>query len=118
MTVTRSFPPALILCLYLKGSRLFSRASRAPNANAYAERWVRSVRQECLDHVLILNERHLDHALHEYSQYYNQARPHQGIGQQVPESAHYHPGKGSVQRRDILPRTSPRLLSRRGVMAR
>ncbi len=75
---------------------------RAPNANASAERWVRSVREECLDHLLILNERHLDHVLREYSQYFNRARPHQGIGQQIPASAHYHPGQGSVQWRDIL----------------
>jgi transposase InsO family protein len=58
---------------------------RAPNANAFAERWVRSVRQECLDHLLIINERHLDLVLREYSQYYNCARPHQGFGQQIPE---------------------------------
>ena len=44
----------------------------------------------------------MEHVLREYSQYYNQARPHQGIDQQVPESAHSRPGKGSVQRRDIL----------------
>ena len=75
---------------------------RAPNANAYAERWVRSVREECLDHVLIINERHLDHVLTEYSQYYNQARPHQGIGQQIPASPSHQPGQGPVQQRDIL----------------
>ena len=59
---------------------------RAPNANAYAERWVRSVREECLDHLLIINERHLDYVLREYSQYYNRARPHQGLRQQIPAS--------------------------------
>ena len=48
---------------------------RAPNANAYAERWVRSVREECLDHLLIINERHLEHVLTEYSQYYNRPVP-------------------------------------------
>jgi putative transposase len=75
---------------------------RAPNANAYAERWIRSMREECLDHLLIFNERHLDHVLREYSQYYNHARPHQGIGQEIPESAKDHPGEGPVQRRDVL----------------
>jgi putative transposase len=38
----------------------------APNANAYAERWVRTVRQECLDHLIIVNERHLNSVLREY----------------------------------------------------
>ena len=90
---------------------------RAPNANAYAERWVRSVREECVDHVLILNERHLHHVLREYSRYYNRARHHQGLGQQIPESASSQLGKGPVQRRDILTRTAPRLLSRCGVTA-
>jgi putative transposase len=75
---------------------------QAPNANAYAEGWVRSVREECLNHLLIINERHLDHVLREYSQYYNGARPHQGLRQQIPEAGNQHPGQGAVHRRDIL----------------
>lgn len=57
---------------------------RAPNANAYAERWVRTVREECLDQILILNEGHLCHVMREYVTYYNGARPHQGLEQQIP----------------------------------
>jgi putative transposase len=57
---------------------------RAPKANAIAERWVGSVRHECLDHLLILNQRHLLRVLKEYTTYYNAARPHQGINQQAP----------------------------------
>jgi len=44
---------------------------RAPRANAYAERWVRSVREEWLDRIIILNQAHLLHALHAYEQYFN-----------------------------------------------
>jgi len=57
---------------------------RAPNANAYAERWVRSVRQECLDQPFILNEAHLHQVLTEYVTFYNERRPHQGLEQQTP----------------------------------
>ena len=57
---------------------------RAPRANAYAERWVRSVRTECLDQLLIFNQRHLEHVLKDYLNYYNRARPHQGLAQQIP----------------------------------
>src|SRR5262249_38726227 len=53
---------------------------RAPNANAYAERWVRTVRNECLDKLLIFNEPHLRRVLREYVTYYNSARPHQALG--------------------------------------
>jgi Integrase core domain len=45
----------------------------------------RSVRQECLDHLLILHERQLQRVLNAYVIYFNQARPHQGIGQQIPQ---------------------------------
>ena len=57
---------------------------RAPSANAYAERWVRTVREECLDKVIILSEAHLRRVMREYVTYYNEARPHQGIKQQPP----------------------------------
>ena len=49
---------------------------RSPRANAIAERWVRSARTECLDHVFIFNERHLGKLLAEYVGYFNRWRPH------------------------------------------
>ena len=58
---------------------------RAPRANAIVERFLGSVRRECLDHVLILSERHLLRVLRAYSTYFNTARPHQGLGQAMPE---------------------------------
>ena len=57
---------------------------RAPRANAACERFLGSVRRECLDHVLVLGERHLRRVLREYVAYFNRARPHQGIGQAIP----------------------------------
>jgi transposase InsO family protein len=57
---------------------------RAPQANAIAERWVRSIRQECLDHTFIFSERHLRWVLAEYVTYFNQWRPHRSIGQRAP----------------------------------
>src|SRR5256886_6033976 len=57
---------------------------QAPRANAICERFLRSVRQECLDHLLTLHERQLQRVLNAYMMYFNQVRPHQGIGQQIP----------------------------------
>lgn len=57
---------------------------RAPKANAICERFIGSVRRECLDHLLILSERHLQRQIKEYVTYFNHARPHQGIGG-IPE---------------------------------
>ncbi len=74
---------------------------RAPQANAIAERWVRSVREECLDHLLILNQTHLSRVLRVYTDYYNWARPHQGLKQQVPIPLS--PTRnGNIHRRDVL----------------
>jgi len=60
---------------------------KAPKANAFCERFLGSVRRECLDNILIMSERHLHRVIKEYVQYYNSARPHQGIGQAMPERA-------------------------------
>lgn len=57
---------------------------RAPKANAICERFIGSVRRECLDHMLILGERHLHRLIGDYVSYFNHSRPHQGIGQRVP----------------------------------
>ncbi len=57
----------------------------APRANGICERFLGSVRRECLDHLFILHEKQLQRVLHAYLLYFNQARPHQGIKQQIPE---------------------------------
>jgi transposase InsO family protein len=58
---------------------------RSPSLNAICERFLGSVRRECLDHVVILGERHLQWVLKEYiDTYFNPARPHQGLSQRVP----------------------------------
>ena len=56
---------------------------RAPNANAYAERFVRSIKHECLRRMILFGERGLRRALREYVEHYNEERPHQGIGNRV-----------------------------------
>jgi putative transposase len=67
------------------GIKLLKTPVHAPRANAICERFLRSVRQECLDHLLILHERQLHRILKAYVAYFNQARPHQGIQQQIPD---------------------------------
>ena len=76
---------------------------RAPNANAVAERWIRSAREECVDKLVILNERHLQWVLTTYVDYYNSARPHQGIEQRCPIPLGPSAARdGPIERRDIL----------------
>jgi transposase InsO family protein len=53
---------------------------QAPNANAYAERFVRSIREECLDHPILFGERRLLRALDEFAEHYHKERNHQGLG--------------------------------------
>jgi putative transposase len=72
---------------------------RAPKANAICERFLGSVRRECLDHILVLGERHLYRLVNEYIAYFNPARPHLEIGQMIPEGSigvPEKPGKGKI----------------------
>ena len=76
---------------------------RAPRANAVCERFLGSVRRECLDHLLILGERHLRRALRAYCAYFNGARPHQGLGQAIPEAAGWVPPDSTAARIASIP---------------
>jgi transposase InsO family protein len=67
------------------GIRTLLTPFRAPRANAIAERVIHTLRTECLDHVLVLHERHLEVVLWEYAAYYNRARPHRTLGLVPPE---------------------------------
>jgi len=80
------FGPDFARVAAASGIEILRTPYRAPRANAYCERFLGSVRRECLDHLLILGEAHLRRALRAYVAYFNHARPHQGIDQQVPAS--------------------------------
>jgi putative transposase len=69
------------------GIKMLKAPYHAPRANAICERFLGSVWRECLDHLLILHERQLHHVLKAYMDYFNQARPHRGIQQRIPDSA-------------------------------
>ena len=75
---------------------------RSPCANAYAERWVRTARQECLDLTLVVSRRHLEHVLRSYVRHYNAARPHRGIGLLTPIARSEPNAKAVIRRLDIL----------------
>jgi putative transposase len=59
-----------------EGIKVIRTPIQAPNANAHAERWVRTLRADCLDRILILGRHHLEHVLRIYRQHYNAHRPH------------------------------------------
>ena len=71
------------------GMRLIKTPVRSPRANAFAERFVGTLRRECLDHMLILGEQHLRKVLAEFARHYNGHRPHQSLRQEPPL---HHPG--------------------------
>jgi transposase InsO family protein len=65
------------------GIRVVQTPRRAPNANAHAERFVRSIKHECLDRVIPLGERHFQQTVSEYVVHYHQERNHQGLGNKL-----------------------------------
>jgi transposase InsO family protein len=78
--------------------------SRAPQANAFAERFVRTVRCECLDWLLIVGRRHLEHVLRTYVTHYNRERPHRALALAPPEaiSGRDSPAAATIERHDLL----------------
>lgn len=69
------------------GTRVIKTAVRTPNMNPVGERFVGSLRREALDHVLLVGEKQLEDVAQKYVLYFNKARPHQGIGQRIPDGA-------------------------------
>lgn len=86
-----------------EGARVIKTPIRAPRANAFAERWVRTARHECLDRLLILGRGHLERVLREFALHYNANRPHRGLELAVPEpTATEVRNAGAVRCRDRL----------------
>ena len=79
------FTPAFDGIFAGEGLRVIRTPVRAPRANAHCERVIGTIRRECLDHLLILNQRHLEAVLVESIDHYNQHRPHRSLAQQPPE---------------------------------
>ena len=76
----------------------FGRPARAPNCNAYAERFVRSVKEECLNRVVPLGERHLRQTLQEFATHYHRERNHQGLANELIEPPVASRPTGAVRR--------------------
>ena len=95
-----------------EGAKVIRTPVRSPDANAYAERFVRTVRTECLDHLLVVSASHLERILQRYATHYNGHRPHQGLSQEIPASPSpadpvpptpwRHPQLDHLRRRDRL----------------
>ena len=67
-----------------QGIRVIKAPVRAPQARAQAERWIGSLRRECLDRLLIVSGRHLERVVRVYAQHYNGHRPHRALGLTAP----------------------------------
>jgi putative transposase len=87
-----------------EGIKVIRTPMQAPNANAYAERWVRTLRADCLDRILIFGRRHLEHVLRIYRRHYNEHRPHRALRLQPPEGRDPRPLNATdrLRRRDLL----------------
>jgi putative transposase len=92
-----------------EGIRVIRTPVQAPNANAHIERWVGTVRRECLDKLLIIGRRQLEHVLRVYVRHYNEQRPHRALDLQAPDpytvpSTRSHPAgsASAIRRQDLL----------------
>jgi putative transposase len=87
------------------GIKVIETPVRAPRANAYAERWIGTIRRECLDRLLIVNEGHLRRVIEQYVEHYNTHRPHRSLEQRPPDHAGIPASSSTAQLDQIQRRT-------------
>jgi transposase InsO family protein len=93
---------AVVAFLQRDGIRVIRTPARAPNCNAFAERFVRSIKEECLDRVIVIGERHLRRALSEFVAHYHAERNHQGLGNALIQPVTPPEAAGPVRRRQRM----------------
>jgi putative transposase len=98
----KKFTEAFDTVFRFEGIDVIPTPVRAPNANAFMERWIRSVRGERLDKLLIINQTHLRRAMGDYVEFFSTARPHQGLEQRIPFPKASGQGHGPVRCRNVL----------------
>ena len=103
------FPRAFDALLATEDIKAIRTPVQAPNANAHMERWIGSVRRECLDRLLIVGRQQLEHVLRVYVRHYNRRRPHRSLNLEPPDTtartslrAESTPHALQVSRRDLL----------------
>ncbi len=97
------FTKSFEVTLESSGVRPIRLPARSPNLNAYAERFVRSIKSECLAHVIPLGEHHLRRAVKEYTEHYHRERNHQSLDNELVERhAEDYSGSGSIECRERL----------------
>jgi putative transposase len=90
------------------GIKVLKSPPQAPKANAFAERWIGTLRRECLDRMLIFGERHLLVVLREYVAHYNLHRPHRSLGQRSPQHRYAYSDRAdhvtgdAIERKEVL----------------
>jgi putative transposase len=98
----RKWSAAVRQLLETSGVRIIRTPFRAPNCNAYAERFVRSIKEECLKRVVPLGERHFRRTLAEFLVHYHRERNHQGLGNELIDRVGGQATRGRVKRRQRI----------------
>jgi transposase InsO family protein len=93
---------AVVAFLQREGVGVIRTPARAPNCNAFAERFVRSIKEECLDRVIVIGERHLRRALAEFVVHYHAERNHQGLANALIQPLTQPDASGPVRRRQRM----------------
>jgi putative transposase len=85
-----------------KGIQFRPTPPRSPNMNPFAESWVRTVKHECLNHFMVLGEKHVQYLLGEFVAHYPEQRPHQGLANRPPDAGPLNDEILSFERRELV----------------